>query len=177
MNCKCNQHILTIPRGNPFRIFVCCNAVVPNQEEADFHDVADLKAYISRFPGQHTEVEYEISGSSDIILNMPADIQICTTYGIELGGTYNGSPWRWKAADAFKIVDSNDEANMQGLETFGVETYYLRDVLFVEAVDDTMFFTTHGHASISNDTLTLQSTADTEVHQEGQTLVITQKTT
>jgi hypothetical protein len=121
-------------------------------------------------------VGYEISGSRDIILIFQDGIQICSTYGIELVGTYEGQPWRWKAADAIKIVDSNDEAAMQCLETFGVETYYLRDVLYFEPVDDTMYITTHGHASIDGDTLMLQSTADTEVHLEGDTLVITQKT-
>lgn len=175
MNCKCNNDILTIPKGNPFRLFICSSIVVPGTPNADFTEVEELKAYIVRFPGKMVEVEYELSGSSDIIISIPADIQICSTYGIELIGTYNGHPWRWRANKAFRIVNSNDFSNVQDIETFGTETYYLRDVLWVEVDEDTMYFTTHGHASIIDGTLTLQSTVDTDVNQEGDTLVINTK--
>ena len=175
MNCACKQ-ILAIPMGNPFRLFLCINRIVPGEGNADFAEVDDLKAYITSYLGKKTEVEYEISGGTDIILSIPAEEQRCTLYGIEFSGTHDGSPWRYKARNAFRIVDSNCESSVHGLETFGTETYYLMDVMLFEPVDDTMYITTHGHASIKGDTLTLQSTAGTEVHQEGDTLVITQKT-
>jgi hypothetical protein len=173
--CKCNN-TLRIPYGNPFRLCICRSNVAPgNPDDITFADIDDLQVTLTRIVGD-IPVAHEVMDNGDLMIIGEATLP-ATAYGIMMTGTYNGHPWRWRARRVFSIVLFNADSSDEPSETFGAETYYLMDVLFFESVDDTMYITTHGHASIEGDTLTLQSTADTDVHQEGDTLVITQKTT
>lgn len=157
--CRCGglDEILSIPRGNDFRLHICGLDVAPGAKDADFGDIEGLKAYVVSWLGRRDEVEMTTDGT-DIIITVAAEIQRCTVYGVELTGTYNGHPWRWKAGNVFRIVESNCEASEQPMETFGVETYYLRDTLMFEIVGDTLHIYSDGHASIKGGTLKLQET-------------------
>lgn len=166
---------MEIPYGNPFRLFVCRSNVAPsNPDDVTFADIEGLNVCIVRMLGKRTEVGYEIV-DGDLLISISADEVIRTIYGLEMTGTYNGQPWRWKGDNVFRIVDSNKQSNVQPMETFGVETYYVDDILWVEVEDDTMTFTSHGHASLDGGTLALQSTEDTDVAVIGDKLVIIQK--
>lgn len=174
MNCEHYEDILAIPEGNDFRLHICGSDIVPGYSDARFEDVEGLVAYITSFPNIKTEVEYQTQGT-DIIISVTAEKQRKTVYGIEFVGTYGGHSWRWKAKRGFRIVDSNCEASMQGNETFGVETYWLGDILEVDTDGDTMIFTTHGHATIEGGILTVQETANTKADLDGDTIIFTTK--
>lgn len=172
MKCDCN--ILTAPYGNPFRIHLCRADIVPNNPSSiDFDDLdaGSLRAYITTILGARISVNVEVD-DGDLLLTIQENMGRAT-YGIEITGTYQSHPWRWKCGKAFRIADTNCESSVQDMETFGVETYYLHDVLWVEVVDDIMHFTSEGHAVIANNTLTLEATDKTEVSVEGDTLYIT----
>ena len=173
MNCNCNKNeILTIPWGNPFRLFVCGDDIMPGKPDAVLSEVSDIRAYIVCRPNLRTEVAYEIDGS-DIILTVPRDKQLRTTYCIEITGTYNGLPWRWRTMPVFRIAKTNCEATMQGLETFGTETYYLRDVVWVIFDGPTMALISHGHVQIYDETMELQDADETTFEIEENILYIT----
>lgn len=174
MNCNCNKkEILSIPRGNPFRLHICGLDIVPGDPDATFANVGDMNVYIVSFPNVRTEVEFEAI-SPDIILTVPIEVQRRAIYGIEVTGIYNGHPWRWKTKEiVFRIVDSNCDASEQGMETFGVETYYLRDVVWVEFEDDIMTLYSDGHVRFEEETLILQDTDNTTFEIEGDILYIT----
>ena len=169
---NCNKEILTIPRGNDFRLHLCLADVAPSNQGVTFADVVGLQAYIVRFLDERTSVVYDITDSGDLLLNVHSDALAASLYGIELVGTYNGEPWRYKCAAAFRVTDSNCASTAQGMETFGTETYYIRDVLVFEEEDDTLAIMTEGHASLDNDTLTLQATEGTALCIHGDTLEI-----
>lgn len=170
---NCNKDILTIPRGNGFKLHICLSDVAPsNPNGVTFSDVEGMEAYIVRFLDERTSVAYDITDSGDLLLDVPSDALAASLYGIELTGAYNGQPWRFKCAAAFRITDSNCVSSAQGMETFGTETYYIRDVLVFEEEDNTLAIMTEGHASLDNDTLTLQATEGTALCIHGDTLEI-----
>lgn len=221
--CRCGgSEMLSIPKGNDFRVHICGDDVVPGQANVSFGDVENLKAYIVSWLGRRDEVSHELKGSvtdsfvdeeaslgggntvilkptdgvgqitafyeppsymfpgvtrkyTDIEITVPAALQRLTVYGIEITGTYGGHQWRWKARDVFRIVDSNCEASMNGNETLGMETYYLKDVLEVWTEDDIMFFISHGHVSLQDRTLTVQDNDDMEVTLDGDTVVFQER--
>ena len=171
--CRCEgSEILSIPRGNDFRLHFCGLDIVPGMADIDFGDIEGLKAHVVSWPGRRDEVEMTTNGT-DIIITVAAEIQRCTVYRIELTGTYNGHPWRWKTGDVFRIVESNCEASEQPMETFGVETYYVRDVVWVEFEGETMTLYSDGHVHFEGDALILQDTEDTTFEIDGNTLYIT----
>lgn len=166
--------MLRIPYGNDFRIGICRSNVVPGSpDDVTFADVEDLHLRIVSTLGVRTEMQYTIPENGDILFAVPVAVQRKTGYSIEMNGIFNGHPWRWKAKNVFCIVDSNCDSTVQGMETFGVETYYLDDLLDVEVEGDTMTFVTHGHADMGNDSLMLQETSGTTVDVDGDTMVIT----
>lgn len=171
--CGCgSDEMLSIPRGNDFRLHLCGLDVVPGAKDADFEDIEGLKAHVVSWLVRRDEVEMTTNGT-DIIITVAAEIQRCTVYGIELTGTHDGHPWRWKAEKVFRIVDSNCEASEQPMETFGVETYYVRDVVWVEFEGETMTLYSDGHVHFEGDALILQDTDDTTFEIDGDTLYIT----
>jgi hypothetical protein len=171
MQCTCND-ILRIPEGNGFRIGICRSNVAPANDTAlTFQDIDNIQVSLTWIMGK-VPVSYQITQCGDIIVIGKPFLQK-ETYGIEIIGTYNGQPLRWKERRVFRIVDDNSQASMQQLETFGADIYWLSDILEVDTEGDTMIFTTHAHASLDNDTLTLQSTDKTKVTVEGDTLVFT----
>lgn len=165
--------MLSIPKGNDFGLHVCGKDVVPGQPDVNFGDVEGLKAYIVSWLGRRDEVTYQTDEGKDITLLVPAEIQRCTNYGLEMEGTYDGHRWRWKCGNAFRIVDSNCEASEQPSETFGVETYYVRDVVLVEFEGETMTLYSDGHVHFEGDALILQDTEDTTFEIDGNILYIT----
>ena len=173
-NCNCFNKMLRIPYGNDFRIGICRSNVAPGSpDNITFADVENLTLHIISTLGVRTEMQYTIPENGDILFVVPVSVQRKTGYSIEMTGTYQGHPWRWKAKNVFCIVDSNCDSSVQPDETFGMETYYLDDDLIVETNLDTMTITTHGHASLTNGTLMIQSTEHTTVSVEGKTLTIT----
>lgn len=174
MNCK-RDNELVIPRGNDFKIHICLADVVPSApSDKTFTDVDNLQAYIVRFPGVRTSVGYELTETGDLLILVPAEVQLPTKYGIELTGTYNGNAWRFKCVKVFRLSDSNCESNVQGMETFGVETYYFKDVLWVDVSGDTLDIISDGHAWIDGDVLHLQDTEETEISFRGSKMIVTQ---
>lgn len=172
----CGSEMLSIPRGNDFRVHVCSRDIVTGMkdEDVDFGEVDDLKGYLTTWLGRRTEAEFEIdTNGKDFIFMVPADMQKCTVYGIELTGTYKGRPWRWKAGSVFRIVETNCESSVQPVETLGVETYYAMDVVLVKFEDDTMTLYSDGHVHFDGDALILQDTEDTTFEIDGKILYIT----
>lgn len=173
MNCKQDIDILTIPRGNPFLIHLCRKDVAPNNpDDVDFSAIDGMKCYITTPMGARVSVETKVE-NGDLLLSCPADLRL-TTYGIELVGEYNGFPWRYKRTKAFRIVDSNCESSVQGMESFGVETYYLNDALTFEIEGDTLHIYTDGHASLDGGTLSLQETANMSLAVKGDSIIATE---
>ena len=126
MNCNCNcGHILCAPYGNPFKIAICRSNVAPgNPDNITFADIDDLRVEITRII-RNKHVQHEVMENGDLLIDIPVSAQSRTTFGILMTGTYNGHPWRWKCGRAFRISDTNCESSVQGMESFGVETYYL----------------------------------------------------
>lgn len=178
MNCYENKNqcgereVISIPRGNDFMLYLCGLEIVPGMADMDFGDVENLKIYVTSF-GKREEVTYQTDNGKDVILFVSADIQRCTKYGLEMEGTYEGHRWRWKCGNAFRIVDSNCEASDNAFETFGVETYYVRDVVWVEFEGETMTLYSDGHVRFEGDALILQDTEDTTFEIDGRILYIT----
>jgi hypothetical protein len=173
MNCK--KEILTIPRGNDFRIHLCLADVTPSAPDGvTFADIEGMQAYLVRFPNIRYDIGYELTDNGDIRIIVPADAQICTKYGIEMVGTYEGQSWRFKCSDAFRIADSNCESSVQGMETFGEEVYYIFDTLEFEIVGDTLHIYTDGHASLANGTLSLQETDGTSLGVKRDSIIATE---
>lgn len=172
---NCNKEILTIPRGNDFRIHLCIADVTPSAPEgATFADIEGLQAYLVRFPNVRYDIGYELTDNGDIRIIVPADAQISTKYGIEITGTYDGQSWRFKCSDAFRIADTNCESSVQGMETFGEEIYYLHDVLWLEINGATLDIISDGHAWIDGDVLHLQDTEETEISFRDNKMIVTQ---
>lgn len=173
MKCDCN--ILSIPYGNPFRIHLCRADIVPNNPDSiDFTDLdaGSLRAYITTIMGARISVDVVVE-NGDLLLTIPEDTRRAT-YGIELTGTYQSHPWRWKCGKAFRISDTNCESSVQGMESFAPETYYLFDTLEFEIVGDTLHIYTDGHASLDNGTLSLQETAGTSLEVKGDSIIATE---
>lgn len=171
MNCEHTHTTIKIPSGNDFRLHVCVNDVVPGEASPSFTEVDGLNVYLTRLT-RRTHVPHVADGT-DLFIDVSADKVEFGFYGLELVGTHDGHPWRFRCSPVFQIVPTNCQSSEQAVETFGVETYYLHDVLWVEVVDDIMHFTSEGHAVIANNTLTLEATDKTEVTVEGDTLYIT----
>lgn len=153
-----DKDILRVPYGNDFRVHICYKNVVPSEEEGvSFGEITDLVVVLTRFPNYSTPVDYELTDEGDIIITLPGNMLVKSLYSLEMTGTYDGHPWRWKALPLFRIVDINACDNVHGLETFGEETYYVDDTLEAEIEGDTLTLTTHGHASLQGGVLTLQS--------------------
>ena len=176
MKCNCNcGHILRVPYGNPFKLAICRDNVAPgNPENITFADIDNLCVEITRIM-RNRSVDHEVMENGDLLIDMPVSKQSRTTYGILMTGTYQGHPWRWKASKVFSIVDDNADSSMEGMESFGVETYYIWDILDVEVSGDTMTFITHAHADIANEALMLQDTDNMEVTIEGDAIIFTEK--
>ena len=189
--CRCGgSEILSIPKGNDFRAHVCCLDVVTGMmdKDIDLNEVENMRVYLVTWLGRRweaspTPVDDESSDDSqgltwetdgkDIIITVPAEMQKCTVYAIEVTGTHQGRPFRWKTRGLFRIVETHCESSVQGMETFGTEDYYLLDELWVGEEDDAMILTTHGHVKMENGTLDIQSTDKTTVTVEGDALVFT----
>lgn len=215
--CGCGGgEIISIPRGNDFRLHVCGLDVVTGMmdEDIDLTEVEDMRVYLVTWLGRRWEAEHlsptlpegegddlpgvasEEEGSEDgeepksalsedsqgltwetngkdIIITVPAELQKCTVYAIEVTGTHQGRPFRWKTRGLFRIVETHCESSVQGMETFGTEDYYLLDELWVGEKDDAMIFTSHGHVRMEDGTLDIQSTDKTTVTVEGDALVFT----
>ena len=153
-----NGNILRIPYGNDFRLHICYKNVVPSGEDVvSFADIDDIVVVLKRFPDISTSVEYELTDEGDIMITLPSGMLTKSLYSLEITGMYEGHPWRWKALSLFRIVDANACGNVQGMETFGEETYYVDDTLEAEIDGDTLTLTTHGLATLDNGVITLQS--------------------
>ena len=169
--CKCSN-TLRMPCGNPFRLCVCRSNVAPgNPDDITFADIADLQVYFTRIVGD-ISAAHEVMVNGDLMIIGEATLP-ATAYGIMMTGTYNGSPWRWRARRVFSVVLYNADGSEDPSETFGVETYYIDDTLDVEVEGDTMTFVTHGQVKMENGTLDIRSTDDCKVTVEGDTLVFT----
>ena len=165
---------IAAPFGNDFNLHVCHLNVAPGGPEgATFADVDNLQVYLVNTLGKKTRLAYTITDSGDLLIHVTSDKQKRTKYGLELIGTYGGNAWRWKASAFISIVDNACNNSLSGCEAFTPDTYYLDDTLFVYTSDDTMIFTTEGHASLSNGTLMIQATENTSVNVENDTLIIT----
>lgn len=189
--CRCGgSEILSIPKGNDFRAHVCCLDVVTGMmdKDIDLTEVEDMRVYLVTWLGRRweaapTPVDDEGSDDSqgltwetdgkDIIISVPAEMQKCTVYAMEVTGTHQGRPFRWKTRGLFRIVETHCESSVQGMETFDTEDYYLLDELWVGEEDDAMILTTHGHVKMEDGTLDIQSTEKTTVTVEGDALVFT----
>ena len=147
--CRCGgSEILSIPKGNDFRAHVCCLDVVTGMmdKDIDLTEVEDMRVDLVTWLGRRweaapTPVDDEGSDDSqgltwetdgkDIIISVPAEMQKCTVYAMEVTGTHQGRPFRWKTRGLFRIVETHCESSVQGMETFDTEDYYLRDELWV----------------------------------------------
>ena len=173
MNCIHNRQLLTVPSGNDFRIHLCRRDVAPgNHADVTFVDIQDLKAYVTGFPNLRIFTTHQVHDDGDIIVDIDSTKLQHYTYGIELTGRYNGHPWRWKCDKVFKVSDTNCESSVQGMESFGVETYYIGDVVDVDFEYDSVIFASEGHVYFEGDALVLQDTEDTSFGFEEDALVI-----
>lgn len=180
MNCNCNckrmEDVLQIPNGNDFGIALCRDNIAPaNPADVTFADIEGLEAYITRSIGAAL-VEHEVMDNGDLLLHISADNLVCTTYGIEIKGLYNGHNWRWKTSTAFRICDTNCTSSVQGNESFAPEIYYLRDLLSADIIDngegETLELITHGAARMDGGEIII--TADNvELSPDAEELIIT----
>lgn len=168
-----NDNILRIPYGNDFRLHICYKNVVPSEDDdSSFADISDLLVVLKRFPDTSTSVDYELTDEGDILITLPSGMLTKSLYSLEMTGTYEGYPWRWKALPLFRIVDANSCGNVEGMETFGEETYYLDDTLEAEIDGDTLTLTTHHLATLDNGVITLQSGNTVEIDNINKSVTI-----
>ena len=148
---------MKIPKGNAFHIVLCPDNLAPaNPEGVTFADIDVVGAALSRKFAGTKEVPYEITDIGDIDISIPADL-VCTAYGLEVTGEYNGEQWRWKAFPMFRIVDTNDKSNMGEMETFAAERYFIGDTIEFELEGDELCLSSHYMVSLEDGVLTLVS--------------------
>ena len=127
---KACNNILRIPYGNDFRLHICYKNVVPSEDDdSSFADISDLLVVLRRFPDISISVDYELTDEGDALITLPSGMLAKSLYSLEITGMYDGHPWRWKALPLFRIVDANACGNVEGMETFGEETYFVDDTL------------------------------------------------
>lgn len=169
-------NILTIPKGNPFRVSLCPQRIAPAQRSASFADITDLSVRLTRQNWYGQDAVYELTEEGDIIIQVPATLK-CTTYGLELSGTYQGNPWRWKDCSVFCVTECNPCSNMQGFESFGVETYYIYDDIIptYDKDNEALVLNTHAHAWVDDEgALHLRESDSVSIETIKNTLIIRQ---
>ena len=103
-----DKDILRVPYGNDFRLHLCYKNLVPSEEDGvSFADIGDMVVVLTRFPDMKTSVDYELTDEGDMIIILPSGMLVKSLYSLEITGTYEGHPWRWKALPLFRIVDAN----------------------------------------------------------------------
>ena len=150
------KYKIRVSRGNDFRLRICPKRIAP-RESGTFLDVTDLMAKISRKPGDELIVQHEVTEEGDVIIFIPANVQKCSIYGVELSGRHNGHAWRWKDCEVFQITECNPCANMLSFETFDPETYCIYDDIqpSIDADEEALVLGTHAHAWVEDGTLYL----------------------
>lgn len=127
--------ILKIPRGNAFNLRLTPHEVAPAGAK-DFREIDNLKVNLAKGYVQRIPCEYSLTGAGDIIVENKGDLS-CTTYGIELTGTYEGNAWRYKDCQVFRIVDCNHDSNVTDWETFAPEEYEI-EVNLLTSINETI---------------------------------------
>lgn len=167
-----NKEILQIPYGNDFKIHICYLNVVPGDDEVTFADIEELSVSLIRLPDQSVPMDYELTEEGDLIVDCPASKLVKTLYSIEVTGIYDGHPWRWKEKPVTRIVDANNHSNVQSMETFNEETYFLDDTLEAEIDGNALVLTTHGLASLEDGVITLKSGKNEVVNTKKKSVII-----
>ena len=169
------KDILKIPRGNPFKMHLCPQRIAPAQQDASFFDIADLSVRLTRYNWDGIDAEFDYTEDGDIIIQVPPTLK-CVTYGIELKGTYNGEPWRWADCYVFCVTECSPCSNMQGFESFDVETYYIYDDIIptYDKENEALVLNTHAHAWVEDGALHLRESGNVEIEVKNNTLIIKQ---
>ena len=130
------DEILRVPRGNDFRLRLTPKAVAPAGAQ-DFRDIGNLAACLVKgYSSQKIPCDYTLTSAGDILIEI-SGTQSCTTYGIELTGTYEGAAWRYKDCKVFRIVDCNHDSNVTDWETFAPEEYVI-EVNLLTSINETI---------------------------------------
>ena len=122
------DEILRVPRGNDFRLRMKPKTVAPAGAQ-DFRDIDNLAACLVKGYVQRIPCDYTLTSAGDILIKISGTLS-CTTYGIELTGTYEGAAWRYKDCKVFRIVDCNHDSNVTNYETFSPEEYVIEVNIF-----------------------------------------------
>lgn len=170
------KQILKIPRGNPFRMHLCPQRIAPAQEQASFRDITDLSVRLTRHNWDGIDADFDYTEDGDIIIQVPSTLK-CVTYGVELSGTYQGNPCRWKDCNVFRVTECNPCSNMQGFESFDVETYYIYDDIIptYDKDNEALVLNTHAHAWVDDEgALHLRESDSVSIETINNTLIIRQ---
>ena len=129
------DEILRVPRGNDFRLRLKPKTVAPAGAQ-DFRDIDNLKVSLAKGYVQRIPCDYTLTSAGEILIEI-SGTQSCTTYGIELTGTYEGNAWRYKDCKVFRIVDCNHDSNVTDWETFAPEEYEI-EVNLLTSINETI---------------------------------------
>ena len=166
-----NGGTLSVPKGNPFRLSLCPVRIAPSQDDASFWDIDDISVKFTRQNWDGQDADYELTEEGDIIIQVPATLK-CVTYGLEVTGTYQGYPWRWADCSVFRVVECNQESDVNPLESFGVETYYIYDEITTSFDGEKLLLETHAHAWVEGNTLHLMASKATDIEVIKDTVII-----
>lgn len=169
------KQLLRVPRGNPFKIHLCPQRIAPKQQNASFVDITDLKVRLTRHNWDGKDINHEITVDGDLLILVPPTLK-SVTYGVELSGTYNGLEWRWADCSVFRVVDCNPCDNVDGLESFAADTYYIYDDIIpsYDKETESLIIGTHAHAWFEGNELHLMPSESTDIEFINDTLIIRQ---
>ena len=123
MECKCDdKDMLKIVRGNAFAIELKVEAKRLDGTTVEDFDLATAEAtLLVRHNDTSTEYEYLLASKNVVTVNFES-LQL-GWYGMEMSGSYDGQPWRWRVDDVFQIVETNAKANVPAWSILTDSTY------------------------------------------------------
>lgn len=169
------RDILDIPRGNDFRLHICPRRIARAEKTATFNDIDGLAATVTR-AYREIPCTYELTENGDIIVKVKAASLWQTVgeavYGVAVSGQYNGDAWRWHDCSVFRIVECNPCSDVQAMESFSADTYFIYDDIVPTIKDDALDLDTHGHAWMEGGILHLMESENTSISIDNYKIII-----
>lgn len=131
----CIKNELRIVRGNAFAVRLTIEARRLDGTVIDDFDLSQAEATLNVLhAGKKTVSTFTVTGNdATIAFNGTHGLG---WYGLEMSGTYQGSPWRWCVNEIFQIVETNAKANVPSWTILADTTYLVDGVLTIASAAD-----------------------------------------
>lgn len=107
------ENITNITQGCDFTIRIKARRVGFNDYySVSFDEISNITVNLVKLPSQKSPLSYVIDQEGRLVISVPAEGLVCTSYGIELTGFYNNGNWRHQIAPAFEIIKSSENDNL-----------------------------------------------------------------